>query len=195
MRRAIAILLLTANTAFGAEGYTFAMFRRAMTKDNLAVSGVMSDAPLFTLVNIRDPRTGSQRETCVLSSFLDGAIHSEHHLSYDASGMRRAFHLAMLHRDRVFSFARRDARYRVEPHYTDEQLAEVRSRLGRKSTAQLRREVGQAGSDVTALSEQAYHPRKNKWVDGWCTVVAHVLLERGILVGLTHWGPSLYIDK
>jgi hypothetical protein len=195
MRATLALLLLTAVSALAEGRYTQEMFRRAMSKDNMAVSGVMSDAPLFTLIHVRDPRTGAQRETCVLSSFLSGAIHMEHRLPYDNAGLRRSFEIAMAQPDRVFTFRRRDARRNVQPHYTAEQLAEVRQRLRRKSAAQLRREVGRPGSEVTLLSERPYRPGRNTWVDGWITVVAHVLLERGILVGSTHWGPSLYLDK
>jgi hypothetical protein len=173
------------------------MFRTAMAKDNMAVSGSMSLSPLYVLVTLRDPKTHQEREVCTLASFLTGAIIEEHRLGYDDAGERKAYDIAMSTPSRVFEFKSRKARENVAPIYTPQQLDEVRRLLRGRSRARLRRE---APIDLfKEPNQQSYVVRiyrreigKKFWSsDALMVAVAHALLERGILVGDAHFGGSI----
>src|ERR1044072_1635174 len=90
----VAAFLISIGTAQAESGYPQRMFRRAMFKDNIAVSGVMGMSPLYVLITLRDNR-GQDRIICTGSNFLYGAIHTQYRLPYDTAGQRRAFDIAM----------------------------------------------------------------------------------------------------
>ena len=197
MTRALAVLLLTCASALASSGYTREMFRTAMAKDNMAVSGSMSLSPLYVLITLRDPKTHQEREICTLASFLTGAIIEEHHLDYDNAGERKAFDIAMSTANRVFEFKKRKARGNVTPIYTPQQLEHVRQLLRGRSRAQLRREA--PIDPFKEPNQQSYVVQiyrreigKKFWSsDALMVAVAHALLERGILVGDAHFGGSI----
>lgn len=203
MARALAVFLFTCVSALASE-YTPAMFRTAMAKDNMAVSGSMSLSPLYVLITLRDPKTHQEREVCTLASFLTGAIIEEHHLDYDNAGERKAFDIAMSAADRVFEFKNRKARRNAAPGYTPQQLEQVRQLLRSRSRAQLVREA--EPDPFKEPNQQSYVTqiyrrdiKGNFWSsDALMDAVAHVLLERGILVGNGHIGGStgwMYVYK
>jgi hypothetical protein len=194
-RIALALLLLSLASARAESEYTQRMFRRAMFKDNLAVSGVMGLSPLYVLITLRD-RHGQDRIICTGSNFLYGAIHTQYRLPYDTAGERRAFEIAMSAPQRAFTFTNRRAVANVTPNYTPQQVARVRERLAHKSRAQLRAEVDPEESDVTHIYRRIYPRRRGFWQsDELRDAVAHVLLERGVLVGWAHGTGGLYLDK
>jgi hypothetical protein len=196
MTRAVLFLLLIGvSTANAESGYTQPMFRRAMSKDNMAISGSMGQSPLFVLITLRD-RKGHEQAVCTLASFLEGAIVDDNHLDYDTAGEKKAFEIAMSAPNRTFTFSTRKAIRNVQPRYTSRQLHDVRARLANKPHAQLRAEVEQDESDVTKLYRRYYRDRPGFWhSDEWRDAVAHVLLERGILVGEAHGTATLYLDR
>ncbi len=196
MKRNVVILLLVLCTSAHAEsGYTQQMFRRAMSKDNMAVSGEMTMSPLFVLISLRD-KSGHERTVCTLASFLEGAIVDDNHLDYNNKGERKAFDIAMSAPNRTFAFTTRKAISNVQPRYNSRQLADARARLADKSRAQLRAEVERDDSDVTKIYRRYYRDRPGFWhSDEWRDAVAHVLLERGILVGEAHGTATLYLDR
>jgi hypothetical protein len=180
------------------------MFRTAMGKDNLAISESMSLSPLYVLVTLRDPKTHQEREVCTLASFLTGAIIEEYHLDYDNAGERKAYNIAMSTPNRVFEFKNRKARRNVAPSYTPQQLEQVRQLLRSRSPAQLVREAEpdpfkepNQQSYVTQIYRRDINGKL--WSsDALMDAVAHVLLERGILVGNGHFGGStgwMYVYK
>jgi hypothetical protein len=194
-RIALALLLLSLASARAESEYTQRMFRRAMVKDNLAVSGVMGLSPLYVLITLRD-RGGHDRIICTGSNFLYGAIHTQYRLPYDAAGERRAFDIAMSAPQRVFTFTNRRAVANVTPNYTPQQVARVHERLAQKNRARLRAEVDPEESDVTHIYRRIYPHHRGLWQsDALRDAVAHVLLERGVLVGWAHGSGGLYLDK
>ena len=194
-RIALALLLLSLASARAESKYTQRMFRRAMFKDNLAVSGVMGLSPLYVLITLRD-RHGHDRIICTGSNFLYGAIHTQYRLPYDAPGERRAFDIAMSAPDRVFTFTHRKAVANVTPAYSDQQVGRVREQLAKKTRAQLRSEADKEESDVTHIYRRIYTRRRGFWQsDELRDAVAHVLLERGVLVGWAHGTAALYVDR
>ncbi len=166
--------------------YADQMFRHAMSRDNMAVSGSMSTSSLYVLITICDPKTGHDRTVCTLASFLDGAIHMEHRLPYDLAGERKEFKIATHAQGRRFCFRSRKAAANLGIWYTPATLEEVRRRLACVSTAQLRAEVDRQGT----MQETAWwHTEKYQ------QAVAHVLLERGILVGQADITGALFLDR
>jgi hypothetical protein len=193
-RALLALLLLSASTAHASTGYTQRLFRRAMSKDNMATSGSLGLSPLFVLITLRDKR-GQERTVCTLASFLTGAIIEEYHLDYDIPGEGKAFQIAMTTPNRTFAFTNSTTIRNVQPRYTPEQLATARLRLAKKSRAQLRPEAEKDYSDMTNVYRRYYTDRPGFWhSDEWRDAVAHVLLERGILVGEAHGTALLYLD-
>ena len=196
MTRVLAALLLTSTSALASSYYTQEMFRTAMAKDNLAISHSMSLSPLYVLITLRDPKTHQERKVCTLASFLQGSITEEHHLQNDTAGERKAFDIAMSAPNRAFEFMSRKARENVAPIYTPQQLEHVRQLLRGRSRAQLRREA--PIDPFKEPNQQSYVVKiyrreigKKFWSsDAYMVAVAHVLLERGILVGDAHFGGS-----
>jgi hypothetical protein len=194
-RTLVALLLASVATASAKSDYTQRMFRRAMFKDNLAVSGVMGMSPLYVLITLRDAG-GHERLVCTASSFLDGAIHMQHRLPYDTVGQRHGFEIAMSAPYRVFTFTNRKAVANVQPVYTEKQVARVRERLAAKSRAELRAEADREESNVTHIYRRIYPHHRGLWQsDELRDAVAHVLLERGLLVGWAHGSGALYVDR
>lgn len=195
-RALILLLLVAAAQVCDAAGYRREMFERAMAKDNLAVSGSLTMSPLYVLITVCDASDGARRLVCVPANYLSGAIHMEHRLPYDTAGQRKEYQIATAQRDRVFCFTKRKARKNILVRYSPSQLMEVRRQLRHRSDTELRAAVDREDSFLTRIYRRIYTDRRGFWhSDALMEAVAHVLLERGILVGQTHWGPVLYIDK
>ncbi|MFZ1220405.1 MAG: hypothetical protein WAO00_14005 [Chthoniobacterales bacterium] len=185
-RTLVAILFLIVASAHGESRYTQRMFRRAMARDNLAVSGSFSTAPLYVLITVCQPKPGKDRLIAVTANLLSGAIHMEHHLSYDVAGDRREFEIAMAQPNRRFCFRSPKAAGNIPIDYSPAILAKVRHRLSDMSVSQLRAELARQG---WRGSVEWWHTRKYQ------DAVAHVLLERGILVGQADITGALFPDK
>jgi hypothetical protein len=159
------VLLCLSSLAQAGNVYTDDMFRTGLEE--------RSTSPLFVLITLRNARTGEDREACIPGPFLLGAIHRERRLPYDARGSAEALSIALSQHDRVFTFKRLDALRNVQPRYTPALLAEVRNKLSGGTVREL-------------LAGQNYD-------GGMRDAIAHVLLERGTLVGITDMGGNLYV--
>jgi hypothetical protein len=195
-RVVIALFCLGIATAQAESHYTQRMFRRAMAKDNMAVSGSLGLSPLYVLITVCDRHTGADRVVCAPANLFAGAIHTEYHLPYDTAGQRKEFEIAMSQPGRRFCFRRARAANAVEPEYNSATLAKVRQRLARKSGVQLRKEANEDGTEVTEIYRRIYRNRKGLWQSNKLKeALAHALLERGVLVGSDHGTGALYVDK
>jgi hypothetical protein len=172
MTRTLTFLLLTCLTALAQTNYTEAMYRRAL--DN------QSTSPSFVLVTLRD-NADTRRLVCIPASFVLGAIHTEYHLDYDENGQRKALAMAIAQPDRVFFFSNPKARSNVEPRYSPEVLAEVRRILASATDSDLRAELSTSNSRLHRIY-QAKKPFAE--FATYRDTVGHILLERGILVGI-----------
>src|SRR5947207_12321527 len=77
MARAVfATLVFTIATAHAASQYTQEMFRRGLYEPGVLVTS----APLFVLITLRDPSTGGERTAAIPGNFFLGAIDMEYHL-------------------------------------------------------------------------------------------------------------------
>jgi hypothetical protein len=196
------LLILIAFTvkAESANKYTQAMFRRAMAKDNIAVSGELSSAPLYVLIRLVDARTGRSQAVCTLSTALQGAIAYENHLDVVKDG-RKIYGIAISAPGRTFRFTNYVAREKVTPPYTEQQLTEIRRSIQGKSHEQLRKEANvdllrppNQQSAITKLYRREIGKRFWSSVS-YRVAVAHVLLERGLPVGEAEDSQVLYIDN
>jgi hypothetical protein len=195
------VLLISAwctATAFASD-YTNAMYKRAMARDNLAVSGMLSVSPLYVLINVSEPGAQAKRELAILSTALTLAIIEEYQLVWPKSE-RRAFDIAMSRPNRTFQFKTKKARQEVEPIYTAAQLAEARALVRGKSRSQLRKEANvdltKDPEEQSGLTKLYRRPRGIRLdvSDSYRVAVAHALLERGILVGDAHDTGALYVE-
>jgi hypothetical protein len=185
------------------NGYTDQMFRRAMKQANLvsdAYNAYITNTPLYVLISLKDPKTDRTTDVCVLSSYLTGAIQTEHHLWDDPHGQRKAFDIAMSTPNRVFTFKNRKALGNASRVYTAQQLAMVRQLLQGKSREELQRAARvnplRLPNEQSALTKIYRHDTpKGFWSsDRLRVAVAHVLLEHGILVGEAQELNTLYVD-
>ena len=185
-RLAVVSLCLAFATAHAESGYTPRMFRRAMARDNLAVSGFFSTSALYVLITVCDRRSGADRTVCVTSNLLSGAIHMEYHLPNDIAGDRKEFEIAMNQPNGRFCFRTSRAANNIWVGSSPATLAEVRRRLAGKSRVELRAEVDR---QWTFNETPWWHTQKYQ------SAVAQVLLERGILVGQADYTGALFLDK
>ena|SRR5215471_1127945 len=183
MYRGIIFLLVTISTTSSAHSlYTDAMYREAILKE--------STAPLYVLFTLGDAKTGSKRVVCTTANFLLGAIHVEYHLDYDDTGLKRGYAIALRQPGHCFSFANRKALENIAGGDTPEMIAKIRQQFGALSDAQLRKAVENNQFDDWC---QAHQPRGK--FENCQAAAAHLLLERGILVGQGDWAPNLYIER
>lgn len=200
MKLFVAVLLLLNTPAFAESAYTQQMFQRALAREvsllpgkpERIVTGSMS--PWYVLIKLRNPHSGRVQEVCTAATFLLGAIEREYHL--ENVEQRRAYDVAVAAPNRIFTFRTWKARNNVQPWYTIDQLSEVRRQLAGKTRQQLRSEVERETSDVTEIYRRFYRNKPGFWQSNELRdATAHVLLERGILVGCAHRTGDLYLAR
>jgi hypothetical protein len=197
----LAILCLTVATAHAESRYTQQMFRRGLHEPGVLIT----TAPLFVLITVRDAHTGAEREAAVPGPFLLGAIETEYHLKLRkttshqdiyktlAEQQQKELEIALAQPNRVFVFRVRKARKNVEPGYTPSILQEARSALASKSRKKILAAARANDSWVHRIYESRQDPIQRL---AYRDAVAHALLERGILVGHGDYTNGLYVaDK
>jgi hypothetical protein len=174
--RTVLVALLTAGVGcVGPQRNTVdiaGLFRRALAND--------STAPTFALITLVSPNGESTRQVAIPAPFLLGAIHSEYHLDYDGSGTARAKQIALTQRDRVFGFKSPAAVNNVQPRYSEQELAIARERLNGVSKAEVLAGFRGGSGKLDALYNRLPGERYAAMRDA----IAHLLIERGFLVGL-----------
>lgn len=193
-----ATLVFAVTTVHAASRYTQEMFRRGVYEPGVLVTS----APLYVLITLRDPSSGAERAAAIPGSFLLGAIQTEYHLKLrkttsddDISKalteqQKKEVQIALSQPNRVFVFRNRRARNNVEPRYTPVMLAEVRRILASRS----RKEIFAAARSNKSWLHRIYESEKGA-MDSFAyrDAVAHALLERGILVGQGDIPGGLYV--
>jgi hypothetical protein len=180
MKSVLAFFLVLCGVAQAADKYSDDMYRRALEN--------RSTAPMFVLITLHNPQTGTDRAVCIQAPFLLGAIHRERHIEYDEKGSNEALRVALMQPGRRFTLTNAEARRNVQPVYTPEILGEVRSLIGSTPDAML---VAQLRDQSSAL-HQIYGSAHRAQMSAYGNAIAHVLLERGILVGVADIAYRLY---
>jgi hypothetical protein len=188
MRTAVVILLVCCSTALGEARYTDRMFRRALEEAG-------STSPLYLLFTLNDPLKHTRRVVSAPATGLLGAIHFEYHLDFDIAGMTKAASIAASQPRHEFTFHSRKALHTVRPYYTKAILAEVRQRLARRSNEQLIQDGMLYNEHPHYTLGKIYDKRDRDSYNAYRDATAHVLLERGILVGEDDRTGSLYTQK
>ena len=174
---ALLLVLTGSNAARAAQGrYTRSMFALGVRGDWVS--------PRYVLISIRDPRTNSVSSVCVPGSSLVSAIQIEKNWSYHIGGRTKARGYAMRHWKKPFVFENSNALARVQAGYSEKQLSDIRARLSRFSNSDLKKQLRAVRKRDAAETElQRLCAARNGSV-GYASraAVAHVLLERGILV-------------
>ena len=192
---------ITVATAQAGSRYTQQLFRRGLHEPGVLIT----TAPLFVLITLRDARTGAEREAAIPGPFLLGAIESEYHVRMRkttshqdvykalAEQQQKEVQIALSQPNRTFVFRNRRARNNVEPRYTRATLTEVRRVLAGRN----RKEILAAATANESWLHCIYESKKGA-MDSFAyrDAVAHALLERGILVGHGDVTGGLYVaDK
>jgi len=198
MARAVfAMLVFTIATAHAASQYTQDMFRRGLHEPGVLVTS----APLFVLITLRDPSTGAERGAAIPGNFLLRAIDMEYHLKPRKTSKKdegkalaelqqKELQIALSQPNRVFVFGNHRAQNNVEPRYTPAILAAVRHELSRRS----RQELLRAGRANESWLHRIYESKRVAMESfAYRDALAHVLLERGILVGHGDYTGGLYV--
>lgn len=170
----------TEPTATTTHTYTEAMYRRALEN--------RSTAPSYVLISLREKET--ERPTCIPAPFLLGAIQIEKHLDYNEQGEAQTLAIALSQPGRAFSFSDPEALRNVQPRYSSGTLEEVQALLAQKSDSELRVEVGRSDGWL----HQRYRSKEPfSHAAAYRDAIAHVLLERGIAVGIGDRTGALYL--
>ena len=162
-----------------AEGhYDHWMFVRAVMSE--------SGSPGYALFQVRNAHTDSVQTVCVPGNSLVDAIQLEHNWRYAIGGRTKAKRIAVAHGKKPFVFETSNALAHVQRRYTEAQLTQIRSQLSHLTNSQLRsqlRHVSRHRRSEQPTELQKICASSNAPVSyGTRQAVAHVLLERGILV-------------
>jgi hypothetical protein len=187
MRATLVLLFATASMAFAASHYTNRMFRRALDDS--------STSPFYVLFTLNDPVTHTRRDVATTSNLLLGAIHFEYHIDFDGPGVTKAARIAASQPRHEFTFRSRRAANNVHPYYSEAVLAEVRQLLAPRSNAQLIEDGMLHTEHPHYRLAEAYAKKDRKSFAAYRDATAHVLLERGILVGMDDISGMLYTEK
>lgn len=175
------ISLISVATAVAASNYSEGMYRRAILDGD-------STSPLYLLFTLHDAKTGKDRVVCTLGSGLVGGIHFERHLDFDGASHKKAKAIALSQPHR-FTFYNRKALRNVAPHYSEVMLADFRNRLAKMSPSQIIRALN--GYEL----DKVYRTGPPSRWDDQQAAFAHVLLERGILVGQADRSAELFVER
>jgi hypothetical protein len=174
---ALSLILIGTNVACAVQGrYTRPMFALGVRGDWVSSR--------YVLISLRDSRTNSVSSVCIPGSSLVSAIQIEKDWSYAIGGRTKARGYAMRHWKKPFVFENSNALARVHAGYTEKQLSDVRARLSQFSNSDLKKQLRAVRRRDAAETElQRLCAARNTPV-GYVSraAVAHVLLERGILV-------------
>jgi hypothetical protein len=182
------ILLICCSTVFGETRYTDRMFRRALEEAG-------STSPLYLLFTLNDPIKHTRRVVSAPATGLLGGIHFEYHLDFDTAGMTKAGRIAASQPRHEFTFHGRKALHNVRPYYTEAILADVRQRLAGRSNEQLFQDGLLYTEHPHYTLDEIYSKRDQDSYNAYRDATAHVLLERGILVGEDDRTGLLYTQK
>ena len=175
------ISAVTTATAIGGSSYSEGMYRRAVRENE-------TTSPLYLLFTLHDATTGKDRVVCTLSTSLLGAIHFERHLDFDEASRKKAVAIALSQPHR-FSFSNKKAIYTVEPRYSEQMLADFRTRIAKMSRSEL-----VAALETHELDQLCHTGPTSGW-DTQQDALAHALLERGILVNQNDRTGGLFLER
>jgi hypothetical protein len=184
----LAVVLVCCSTAIGDTRHTDRMFQRALEEAE-------STSPLYLLFTLNDSATRTQRVVCTPATGLLGAIHFEYHLDFDTAGITKALRIAASQPRHEFTFHSRKALHNVRPYYTEAILAQVRDHLAKRSNKQLVRDGMLYTEHPHYALDQIYTRRDRDSYNAYRDATAHVLLERGILMGEDDRTGLLYTQK
>jgi hypothetical protein len=179
LRFILGLIIIRAATLMASENgnYSYALFARAIKEE--------STSPMFVLITLHDPATGTNRRISTAAPFLLGAIHTEHDIPYTDAGEKQAKQLALRNWNNVWMFAKSTALENVRPSYTSSDLTRMRERVAALNSSNLKAQLHLLSSEVPGMNRA----HKRSLVDA----AAHALLERGILVGQADRTGDLYL--
>jgi hypothetical protein len=192
MLRALLFAFLVTSTNVLAQGsYTQKMYRSALggPGDVIAVSSY-----LYVLITLHDPRTSSRRVAAISVPSLLDAVAAEHRLK-GKFPWAEALQIAVNQPGRVFSFSDPKARRLAQPAYTPEIFESMRKALFPYPRSVLFRALktrNRRPIDVDALYDGS---KRGNQMGAYEDAVAHIYLEKGILVGHLDYSGGLFVAE
>jgi hypothetical protein len=168
---ALILAYFAVSEAHADSGGTADFYRRAIEND--------STAPSFVLISLVTDGGRTKRKVAIPAPFLLGAIHSEYHLGYGRRGESKAREFALGQPERTFEFKNSAALKNVQPSYSDTDLTKPRERLGGIGDPEILRGFRGGSGPLDRLYNRLPDRKSTAMRDA----IAHVLIERGFLVG------------
>jgi hypothetical protein len=189
--RALLFAFFLTSTVLAQGSYTQKMYRSALggPGDVIAVSSY-----LFVLITLHDPRTSSRRVAAISVPSLLDAVAAEHGLK-GKFPWAEALQIALNQPGRVFSFSDPKARRLAQPAYTPKILESTRKALFPYPRSVLFRALktrNRRPIDVDALYDGS---KRGNQMGAYEDAVAHVYLEKGILVGHLDYSGGLFVAE
>lgn len=165
----------------------FALFRCALHNN--------STSPNYVLITIIDDNTEEETTCVVTTDALIGAIHREYGIPYSRSGADSVIQIALSGHDRRFHFSRMEALSNVFCSYGLSILDSVRSRLSLLTNEEIRHGLPYVSRDYGSTLHAIYKYQKVDQKRAYRDALAHALLERDILCGISDVSGQLYVDR
>jgi hypothetical protein len=189
LRALLFALLLASPNLFAQGAYTQKMFRSALGDEVIAVSSYS-----YVLITVHEPHSSSQRVVAISVPSLLDAVSAEHRLK-GSHPWAEAIQIALNQPGRSFSFSNPKARRLAQPTYTPEILQSMRRALSiypRSVLLKALKTRNRQPIDVDALYDGA---KRGDQMGAYEDAVAHVYLEKGILVGHLSYSGGLFVAE
>jgi hypothetical protein len=144
----------------------------------------------YVLITVVDKKTGSAHLVAVLAASLLWAIEREQTYFPTADSPKAAAQVALSRSDRRFSFSDAGAGRNVSRIYDEAVLSELRALLSSKNNEQLIQEL--RGAQQHSELHKIYRQESGDKYYIYRSALAHVLLERGIMVGIDQEEDSIH---
>jgi hypothetical protein len=149
-----------------------------------------STAPPYVLITVVDARSEETRSICTTVNFLLGAIHLEYGIEYDREGQVRAQQIALANKSHVFHFTTQETLANIPLHYSQNDLAFVRTELQTFSVSQLRE-----GFSAFGKLHSIYHVSPMERSNAYRDATACVLIERGLSPVMGCRSSQLWLEQ
>jgi hypothetical protein len=183
--RSLFLACLLASTRVVAQGaYTQKMYRSVLGDEVIAYSSY-----LYVLITLREPDGSSQRVVALPAPSLLEAVAAEHPQKSGADVAK----IALNQPGRVFSFSNPKARRLAQPAYTPEILQSMKKVLAPYPRSVLFGALKSRNRHPIDVDDLYNGAKRGDQMGAYEGAVAHVYLEKGILVGHLSYSGGLFV--
>jgi hypothetical protein len=142
------------------------------------------------MVDIVNDATGEKKRVCIEGVQLFGAVRTESRLGRGEADSDKTMRLILNNSSHTYHFHNPEAWRQVQPRYSPELLATVEEQFRGLSAAELAERFDYTKTGGMIRPDGKRSPEE---LFAYCAAMAHVLTERGLLVGRGDFGNSLYV--